>query len=50
MLTVFRNVMKVITANDDGAGHFGRHNLASQNTATDGDVAGERALLVFWLL
>ena len=42
--------MEIIAADDDRAGHFGRHNLASQNTATDGDVAGERALLVYWLL
>ena len=44
--TVFGDIVEVVPSDDDGAGHLGRHDLAGQNTATDGDVAGEGALLV----
>jgi hypothetical protein len=32
---------------DDGAMHFGRDNDAREDTSTDGDLAGERTLLVY---
>lgn len=38
--------MEVVTADDEGTGHFRRNDTASQNAATDGDIADERALLV----
>ena len=37
---------QVVTADDDGAVHLGGHDDALQDAATDGHVAGERALLV----
>lgn len=44
--TVFRNIMKVVTADDDSAGHFCRYNFASQDAATDRNITTKRALLV----
>jgi hypothetical protein len=44
--TVFRNIMQVVSSDDYSTGHFGRHDLASQNTATDGNVTNEGAFLV----
>jgi hypothetical protein len=38
--------MQVFAADDDRPVHFGRHDGAGQDTATDRDHAGERALLV----
>lgn len=38
--------MEVVSANDDGAVHLGGLDGSRQNTAADGDVAGEGALLV----
>lgn len=43
---VLRDVVEVLAADDDGAVHLGRDDGAGQDTATDGDQAGERALLV----
>lgn len=43
---VFRDVMQVFAADDEGAVHLGRHDGAGQDTATDGDQAGEGALFV----
>jgi len=43
---VFRDVVQVVTANDDGALHLRAVNNALEDTAADGDVAGERTLLV----
>lgn len=43
---VLGNEVKVFAANDDGSVHLGRDDGAGQDTATDGDLAGERALLV----
>lgn len=43
---VLGNVVEVLAADDQGAVHLGRDNGASQDTATDGDEAGEGALLV----
>ena len=44
--TVLGDVVEVVPADDEGAVHFGGDDLASQDTATDGDVASEGALLV----
>ena len=44
--TVLGDVVEVVAADDDGARHLGRDDTASENTATDRDVARERALLV----
>lgn len=38
--------MQVVPANDDRAVHFRGDDTAGEDTATDGDVTGERALLV----
>lgn len=43
---VLGNVVEVFTADDDGTVHLGRHNTASQDTATDGNLTDEGALLV----
>ena len=42
--------MEVVPADDEGAVHFGGDDLAGQDTATDGDVASEGALLVCYLI
>ena len=44
--TVFGYIVEVVTANDNCTSHFCGHDLTGQNTATDGDVTGERAFLV----
>lgn len=44
--TVFGDIVEVVTSDDNRAGHFCRHNLASENTSTDGDVTSKGALLV----
>ena len=41
--------MEVVTADNDGARHLGGNDTASEDTATDGDVASEGALLVCFL-
>ena len=46
--TVFGNVVKVIPTNDNRSVHFGGHNLAGEDAATNRDVASEGAFLV-WL-
>lgn len=43
---VLGDVVEVLAADDDGAVHLGRHDGAGQDTAADGDEAGEGALLV----
>lgn len=43
---VLGDKVKVLSSNDDGTGHLGRHDLASQDTATDRDETSPRALLV----
>lgn len=45
--TVFGDIMEIVPSDDDCAGHFSRHNLASQDTTANGNIAGERALLVY---
>ena len=44
--TVFCLEVQIITANNDGVLHLGWNNNTFKNTATDGNVASERALLV----
>ncbi len=43
---VLGDKVQVLAANDGGTVHLGRDNGAGEDTATDGDEAGERALLV----
>lgn len=43
---ILSDVMKVVTANDDGALHLSLHDHATKNASTDGNIAGERALFV----
>lgn len=43
---VLGDVVEVFTADDDGTVHLGGNNAASQDTATDGDLTDEGALLV----
>lgn len=43
---VLGDVVKVLAADNQGAVHLGRDDGSGQDTATDGDKAGERALLV----
>ena len=44
--TVFGDVVEVIPTDDDSAGHLRRDNTPGQDATTDGDLAGEWALLV----
>ena len=44
---VLGDVVKVFTADDDGTVHLGRDDTAGKDTATDGDLTGEGALLVY---
>jgi len=46
--TVFGNVVKVIPTNDNRSVHFGGHDFAGEDAATNRDVASEGAFLV-WL-
>lgn len=43
---VLGDVVEVLAADDDGSVHLGRDDGAGQDTAADGDLAGEGALLV----
>lgn len=43
---VLGDVVEVLAADDQGAVHLGRDDGSGQDTATDGDKAGEGALLV----
>jgi len=43
---VLLDVMKVITSDNDGSGHLSGDNDTLEESATDGHVAGEGALLV----
>ena len=38
--------MEIFATNDEGSVHFGRDDSSSEDSATDGDFAGERTLLV----
>ena len=44
--TVLLDVVEVVSANNNSTLHLGGHNHASQDTSSDGDVSGKRALLV----
>lgn len=44
--TVLGDVMQIITTNDNGAGHLGRHDFAGEDASADRDFACEGALLV----
>ena len=39
--------MEVFTTDDERSVHFGGHDGAGEDTATDGDEAGERTFLVY---
>lgn len=43
---VFLNVMEVISAHNDGSVHLGALHTSTKDTATDGNVSGEGALLI----
>lgn len=43
---VLGDEVKVLSADNDGAGHLGRDNLAGEDTATDGNETSPGALLV----
>jgi hypothetical protein len=43
---VFANVVQVVTSDDEGALHLQLLDDTSQNAASDGNIAGEGALLV----
>ncbi|KAH3678686.1 hypothetical protein OGATHE_000236 [Ogataea polymorpha] len=43
---VFRDVVQVVSSDDDGSVHFGGHNSTGQNSTSDRDSTGERTLLV----
>jgi hypothetical protein len=47
---VLGDVVEVFTADDDGTVHLGRDDTAGKDTATDGDLADEGALLVCSIL
>lgn len=44
--TVLGDVVEIVPSDDEGTGHLRRDDTASQDTSTDGNVAGEGALLV----
>lgn len=44
---VFGDIMQVLAADDEGSVHLGRDDGAGQDTATDGDQAGEGAFFVY---
>ena len=43
---VLGDIVKVFTADDNGALHLGRNDNTSENTSTDGNFTSEGALLV----
>lgn len=43
---VLRDEVEILSSDDDGSVHFRGDDGTGQDTATDGDEAGERALLV----
>lgn len=43
---VLGDEVKILSTDDKGAVHLGGYNGSSEDTATDGDLAGEGALLV----
>lgn len=45
---VLGDEVKVLSSDDEGSVHFRGDDGAGQDTSTDGDEAGERALLVYF--
>lgn len=45
--TVLGNVVKIVTPNDNRPGHLSRDHLAGEDTATNGNIAGEWALFIY---
>ena len=43
---VFGDIVKVVSSDNDGSLHFGGDADAFQDSASDGDVAGEGAFLI----
>lgn len=43
---VFRNIVQVVSSDDNSSVHLGRHNGTGQNLSSDGDSSGEWTLLV----
>ena len=43
---VLLDVVKVVSANNDGSGHLVGHNHSSEDSTTDGNVTSEWALLI----
>jgi hypothetical protein len=43
---VFGDIVKIVSSDDDGSLHFGGDADAFQDSASDGDVAGEGAFLI----
>lgn len=43
---VFLDIMKVISAHNDGSVHLGALYATTKDTSTDGDISGEGALLI----
>ena len=43
---VLGDIVEVLSADNGGTVHLGRDDSAGEDTATDGDETGERALLV----
>ena len=43
---VFRDIVKIVSSDDNGSLHFGGDADAFQDSASDGDVAGEGAFLI----
>ena len=44
--TVLLDVVKVVTADDDGSGHFGLQNNSGEDVSADGYVTSERTFLI----
>lgn len=44
---VFGDEVEVFAADDEGSVHFGGDDSAGEDTATDGDLAGEGAFLIY---
>lgn len=44
---VLGNIVEVFSSDDKGTVHLGRNNSTGQDTATDGDLTSEGALLVY---
>lgn len=44
---IFGDEMKVFATDDEGSVHLCRHDRSREDTATDGNFAGEGALLVY---